>query len=56
MTSPAAGSAAAAQLAVLTKAFKELFSTTFIGFSIATALYGISVLQAYLYFRRYTKD
>jgi hypothetical protein len=56
MTSPAASSAAAAQLAVLTKAFKELFSTTFIGFSIATALYGISVLQAYLYFRRYTKD
>ncbi|KAJ7179480.1 hypothetical protein C8R46DRAFT_641951 [Mycena filopes] len=55
MTSPAAVSAAA-QLAALTSAFKELFATTFIGFTVATTLYGISVLQVYLYFRRYTRD
>ncbi|KAJ6567241.1 hypothetical protein DFH09DRAFT_1156425 [Mycena vulgaris] len=46
----------AAQLAALTNAFKELFTTTFIGFCVATTLYGISVLQVYLYFRRYTAD
>ncbi|KAJ7499285.1 hypothetical protein FB451DRAFT_1204923 [Mycena latifolia] len=46
----------AAQLAALTNAFKELFATTFIGFCVATTLYGISVLQMYLYFRRYTQD
>ncbi|KAJ7086662.1 hypothetical protein C8R44DRAFT_820696 [Mycena epipterygia] len=28
---------------------KQLFATSFIGFSVATALYGISVLQVYLY-------
>ncbi|KAJ7688363.1 hypothetical protein B0H17DRAFT_654790 [Mycena rosella] len=46
----------AAQLAAITNAVKELFATTFIGFCVATTLYGISVLQVYLYFRRYTKD
>ncbi|KAJ6538975.1 hypothetical protein B0H19DRAFT_1176474 [Mycena capillaripes] len=46
----------AAQLAALTSAAKELFSTTFVGFSVATTLYGVSVLQAYLYFRRYAQD
>ncbi|KAJ7937399.1 hypothetical protein B0H13DRAFT_212905 [Mycena leptocephala] len=34
----------------------KLFSSTFIGFCIATTLYGISVLQTYLYFRRYVQD
>ncbi|KAF7354983.1 hypothetical protein MSAN_01413800 [Mycena sanguinolenta] len=48
--------AAAAELAALTSAIKELFATTFIGFTVATTLYGVSVLQAYLYFRKYTKD
>ncbi|KAJ6627461.1 hypothetical protein B0H10DRAFT_1994682 [Mycena sp. CBHHK59/15] len=46
----------AAQLAALTEAFKELFATTFIGFCVATTLYGISVLQVYLYFRNYSND
>ncbi|KAJ7162587.1 hypothetical protein C8R43DRAFT_1173224 [Mycena crocata] len=46
----------AAKLAELTSAVKELFATTFIGFCVATTLYGISVLQVYLYFRRYTND
>ncbi|KAJ7688359.1 hypothetical protein B0H17DRAFT_1332087 [Mycena rosella] len=46
----------AAQLAAITNAVKELFAAMFIGFCISTTLYGISVLQVYLYFRRYTKD
>ncbi|KAJ7237201.1 hypothetical protein B0H12DRAFT_1238303 [Mycena haematopus] len=49
-------SAAAAELAALTSAVKELFATTFIGFVVATTLYGVSVLQVYLYFRRYIQD
>ncbi|KAJ7755664.1 hypothetical protein DFH07DRAFT_959303 [Mycena maculata] len=49
-------SAAAAQLAALTNAYKELFATTFIGFTVSTTLYGVSVLQTYLYFRQYTED
>ncbi|KAF7340804.1 hypothetical protein MSAN_02109500 [Mycena sanguinolenta] len=37
-------------------AVKESFGTILIGFTIATTLYGITVLQTYLYFRHYTKD
>ncbi|KAJ7667646.1 hypothetical protein DFH06DRAFT_1322238 [Mycena polygramma] len=51
-----ASPSSAAQLAALISAVKELFASTFIGFSVATTLYGISVLQVYLYFRRYTRD
>jgi hypothetical protein len=35
---------------------KEVFATSFIGFAIATTVYGISILQCYLYFRNYPKD
>lgn len=35
---------------------KEVFGSSFIGFSIATSFYGISVLQSYLYYRNYPKD
>ncbi|KAJ7367925.1 hypothetical protein DFH08DRAFT_946898 [Mycena albidolilacea] len=52
----ASSAAAAAQLAALTSAVKELFATTFIGFTVATTLYGVSILQVYLYFRRYSQD
>jgi hypothetical protein len=56
MASPSSAAAAAAELAALTSALKELFATIFIGFVVATTLYGVSVLQVYLYFRRYTQD
>ncbi|KAJ7187115.1 hypothetical protein C8R46DRAFT_284743 [Mycena filopes] len=46
----------AAQIAALVALVKQLFATSFIGFSIATALYGISILQVYLYFRNYPSD
>ncbi|KAF7330747.1 hypothetical protein MVEN_02413400 [Mycena venus] len=51
--SSAPSAAAAAQLAALTSAIKELFATTFIGFTVATTLYGVSILQCFLYFRKY---
>ncbi|KAJ7507531.1 hypothetical protein B0H11DRAFT_2218372 [Mycena galericulata] len=35
---------------------EQLFANSFIGFSVATAMYGISVLQAYLYYRNYPTD
>ncbi|KAL1942678.1 hypothetical protein VTO73DRAFT_4918 [Trametes versicolor] len=35
---------------------QEFFACTIIGFPIATTIYGITVLQTYLYFRRYPKD
>ncbi|KAK6975047.1 hypothetical protein R3P38DRAFT_3127733 [Favolaschia claudopus] len=35
---------------------KEVFATSFIGFAVSTTAYGISILQAYLYFRNYPKD
>ncbi|KAJ7873348.1 hypothetical protein B0H14DRAFT_3131337 [Mycena olivaceomarginata] len=56
MASASSAAAAAAQLAALTSAVKELFATTFIGFTVATTLYGVSILQVYLYFRRYSQD
>ncbi|KAJ7083940.1 hypothetical protein B0H15DRAFT_932178 [Mycena belliarum] len=46
----------AAQVAALVALVKQLFATSFIGFTIATTLYGISVLQAYLYYRNYPAD
>ncbi|KAF7349923.1 hypothetical protein MVEN_01293000 [Mycena venus] len=46
----------ATQIAVLVAVVKQLFATSFIGFAIATTLYGISVLQAYLYYRNYPND
>ncbi|KAJ7472114.1 hypothetical protein FB451DRAFT_314130 [Mycena latifolia] len=46
----------AAQVAALVALVKQLFATSFIGFAVATTLYGISVLQAYLYYRNYPKD
>ncbi|KAJ7122814.1 hypothetical protein C8R44DRAFT_981080 [Mycena epipterygia] len=49
----AAAAAAAAEIAALISAVKELFASTFIGFCVATTLYGVSVLQVYLYFRKY---
>ncbi|KAJ7664433.1 hypothetical protein DFH06DRAFT_1470805 [Mycena polygramma] len=46
----------AAQVAALVALVKQLFATSFIGFAIATTLYGITVLQAYLYYRNYPSD
>ncbi|KAJ7507532.1 hypothetical protein B0H11DRAFT_2218373 [Mycena galericulata] len=46
----------AAELAALIAGVKQLFATSFIGFSVATTLYGISVLQIYLYYRNYPGD
>jgi len=40
----------------LTAAVKQVFGTSFIGFTIATTLYGITCLQTYIYFRNYRKD
>ncbi|KAJ7278289.1 hypothetical protein C8J57DRAFT_1503194 [Mycena rebaudengoi] len=37
-------------------AIKEALGTVFIGFTIATTLYGITILQTYLYFKHYSKD
>ncbi|KAJ7305445.1 hypothetical protein DFH08DRAFT_976372 [Mycena albidolilacea] len=35
---------------------KLVYSPTFIGFVMATATYGIGLLQCYLYFKNYPKD
>ncbi|KAJ7276705.1 hypothetical protein C8J57DRAFT_1310103 [Mycena rebaudengoi] len=56
MATAAPSAAQAAQLAMLVAVVKQLFATSFIGFAVATALYGISVLQAYLYYRNYPAD
>ncbi|KAJ7587097.1 hypothetical protein C8J56DRAFT_943586 [Mycena floridula] len=53
MSSPAAQ---AAQLALVVKTVKQVFGTCFIGFTIATTLYGITVLQTYMYYRTFPKD
>ncbi|KAJ7278865.1 hypothetical protein C8J57DRAFT_1465141 [Mycena rebaudengoi] len=50
------GAAAAAAIAAAVQQIKEVFATSFIGFAVATAVYGISVLQCYLYYRNYRKD
>ncbi|KAJ7774314.1 hypothetical protein DFH07DRAFT_952558 [Mycena maculata] len=46
----------AAEVAALISGVKQLFATSFIGFSVATTIYGISVLQVYLYYRNYPED
>ncbi|KAF5388017.1 hypothetical protein D9615_000096 [Tricholomella constricta] len=46
----------AEKAAQLTALVKQVFGTSFVGFTIATTLYGITCLQAYLYFRNYPKD
>ncbi|KAJ7328839.1 hypothetical protein DFH08DRAFT_967232 [Mycena albidolilacea] len=51
-----AAAPSAAQIAALVALVKQLFATSFIGFAIATTLYGISVLQVYLYYRNYPSD
>jgi hypothetical protein len=51
-----ASAPSAAQIAALVALVKQLFATSFIGFAIATTLYGITVLQAYLYYRNYPSD
>jgi hypothetical protein len=48
-----AAAVAAAKLAVLIAVAQEIFAATLIGFTVSTILYGISVLQVYLYVRRY---
>jgi len=35
---------------------RQLYATSLIGFAVATTIYGISVLQVYLYYRHYPKD
>ncbi|KAJ7861608.1 hypothetical protein B0H13DRAFT_2072716 [Mycena leptocephala] len=55
-TDPAAAAAMAAAIAAAIAEVKEVFATSFIGFAVATTAYGISVLQVYLYFRKYPKD
>ncbi|KAJ7484977.1 hypothetical protein B0H11DRAFT_2412722 [Mycena galericulata] len=51
-----AAAPSAAEVAALIAVVKQLFATSFIGFAIATTLYGVSVLQAYLYYRNYPAD
>ncbi|KAJ7612767.1 hypothetical protein FB45DRAFT_1065451 [Roridomyces roridus] len=48
--------AAAAALAAAIAEVKEVFGTSFIGFAVATTVYGIALLQIYLYLRHYPKD
>ncbi|KAJ7072895.1 hypothetical protein C8F01DRAFT_1105628 [Mycena amicta] len=43
-------------IAAAIKEVKEVFATSFIGFAVSTAAYGIGVLQCYLYYRNYPKD
>ncbi|KAJ8518247.1 hypothetical protein ONZ45_g4682 [Pleurotus djamor] len=43
-------------IVALTAAVKEVFLTVLIGYVLATALYGITVTQTFLYFRNYAKD
>ncbi|KAL0569790.1 hypothetical protein V5O48_012169 [Marasmius crinis-equi] len=43
-------------VAVITAGVKETLATVFIGYSVATTLYGITILQVYLYFKHYPKD
>ncbi|KAI0677751.1 hypothetical protein C8Q78DRAFT_1074428 [Trametes maxima] len=38
------------------KSLLESFACQIIGFTIATTIYGITVLQTFMYFRKYTKD
>ncbi|KAJ7920518.1 hypothetical protein B0H13DRAFT_1867434, partial [Mycena leptocephala] len=51
-----AANASTVQSAALVDLLKQNFGTFFIGFAISTTLYGISVLQAYLYYRNYHSD
>jgi len=51
-TSAAAAAVMAAELLVV----RQLYATSLIGFAVATTIYGISVLQVYLYYRCYPKD
>ncbi|KAF9000781.1 hypothetical protein BDZ89DRAFT_1147170 [Hymenopellis radicata] len=44
------------QVAALFHALRQLFGTCLIGFTLGTTLYGVSVLQTFIYFRLYTKD
>jgi len=44
------------ELDALVALVKQEFANSFIGFSVATAIYGISVLQVYLYYRNYAAD
>ncbi|KAJ7913307.1 hypothetical protein B0H13DRAFT_501599 [Mycena leptocephala] len=53
MATPAA--AAAAMTAKLL-AVRQFYATSLIGFAVATTIYGISVLQVYLYYRCYPRD
>ncbi|KAF8211359.1 hypothetical protein K438DRAFT_37893 [Mycena galopus ATCC 62051] len=46
----------AAEIAALIAGVKQIFATSFIGFSLATTIYGISILQVYLYYRNYHAD
>ncbi|KAJ7270597.1 hypothetical protein B0H12DRAFT_1229103 [Mycena haematopus] len=50
-----ADAAAAATLAAAISETKQIFGSSFIG-AVATAAYGIVILQCYLYFRNYPKD
>ncbi|KAJ6563116.1 hypothetical protein DFH09DRAFT_1082606 [Mycena vulgaris] len=43
-------------LAAALAAVKEAWGFTYIGFCLATAVYGIGLLQGYFYFRNYQKD
>ncbi|KAJ6516123.1 hypothetical protein C8R45DRAFT_232881 [Mycena sanguinolenta] len=51
-----ADSIPASEIAALIAGVKQIFATSFIGFSLATTIYGISILQVYLYYRNYPAD
>ncbi|KAK7061527.1 hypothetical protein R3P38DRAFT_2829985 [Favolaschia claudopus] len=42
--------------ASLVPVVKQLFATSFIGYSLSTTLYGFSILQVYMYYRNDAKD
>ncbi|KAJ6539117.1 hypothetical protein B0H19DRAFT_1269470 [Mycena capillaripes] len=52
MATPSAGAVMTAELLIV----RQLYGTSLIGFALATTIYGISVLQVYLYYRCYPND
>ncbi|KAF9464319.1 hypothetical protein BDZ94DRAFT_1308100 [Collybia nuda] len=43
-------------VAIINARIKVFYASCFVGFTVATTLFGISVLQCYFYFRNYPKD
>ncbi|KAF5367211.1 hypothetical protein D9757_012212 [Collybiopsis confluens] len=56
MSQAATGSLPPDVIAELIAGVKESLATILIGFTLATILYGITVIQTYLYYKSYPKD